>query len=100
MCFEQHLLAAYEIEVRRHVEFTRGGRPVTTIDQRQHRPDDFTYYEVGGDPFVTAGIVGRTQNMQPPIAPAVDATVPTTIESLVTQWIWWKEQRSRVGQRL
>jgi hypothetical protein len=46
---------------------------------------NFTYYEAGGDPFVVVGIVGSTQNMQPLIAPAVDAAVPTTIESLVTQ---------------
>jgi hypothetical protein len=45
---------------------------------------NFTYYEACGDPFMAAGIVGSTQNMQPLIAPAVDAAVPTTIESLVT----------------
>jgi hypothetical protein len=53
----QHLLAACEMEARRHVEFTEGSRAVATIDQM-----DSAYYKVGGDPFVAAGIVGLTRN--------------------------------------
>ena len=34
-----------------------------------------------------------------PRSPATGATVPTTIGSLAAQWIWWKEQRGRVGRR-
>ena len=52
-CFQaQHLFAAYEMEARRHVEFTGGSRAVATIDQI-----DSAYHEAGGDPFVAATIL-------------------------------------------
>jgi hypothetical protein len=59
----QYLLVAYEMEARRCVEFTGGGRTVTTIDQI-----DSVYHEAGGDPFMAVGILGSTQDMQPPVA--------------------------------
>jgi hypothetical protein len=39
----QHLLAAYEMEARRCVEFIEGSRAVATIDQM-----DSPYYEADG----------------------------------------------------
>ena len=42
----QHLLAAYEMEASRRVEFAEGSRVVATIDQI-----DSAYHETVGDPF-------------------------------------------------
>jgi hypothetical protein len=57
----QHLLVVYEMEARRHVEFTKGRRAIATIDQI-----DSAYHEASGDPFVVAGILCSSQDMQPP----------------------------------
>ena len=45
------------MEARRRVEFTGGSSAVATFDLV-----DSAYYEVGGDTFVAAGIVGSTRS--------------------------------------
>jgi hypothetical protein len=52
------------------------------------------YQEAAGDPFVAVGILGSTQDTEPPLLTthAADAAVPTTTGSLTVSWIWWKEQ--------
>ena len=88
----QHLLAAYKMEARRRMEFTKNSRVVATIDQidRLRLP---------------RGRAGPLHGHRYPrlhaghVAPAAGAAIPTPTRSLTAQWIWWKEQRDRTGRR-
>jgi hypothetical protein len=51
----QDLLAAYETETRRYVEFIGDNCAVTIIDHI-----DSAYHETRGDPFVASCILGST----------------------------------------
>jgi hypothetical protein len=53
------------METRRHVEFTKGSCAVITMDQHYHRPDRLCVPQVQWGPFVAAGILCSTQDMQP-----------------------------------
>jgi hypothetical protein len=63
------------MDARRRVEFTGGSRTVTTIDQRQHRPDGLRLLRDRRGPFMAAGIMRGLHLGH--AAPATGVAVPT-----------------------